>query len=365
VYSTETGAVYAVPFDLERRTVTGAPVPVLDEVRSGIAFGSRLALSHAGAMVYLPGAVERGTRVVEVDRSGREQPVIARPGVYAHPRWSPGRDRIALTVSGDGDSQIWVYDVASETLSQLTSEGTSLRPTWSPDGRRLAFYSTVRDSIALVSMPADRSGPAEAVAEGHVIENGASNTFWTRDGAWIVVDGLAEPGRNDEDILAVGTGSDRTAHPVVGTRADEQNGAVSPDGRWIAYNSDEGRDWQVYVRPFMRDGGRWLISTGMAFAPLWTSNSELVYADVPSRSLIAASLELGPSVRVTNRTRLFGLDPYVGVFNQSVQQYDVSRDGQRFLMLREVEASAGPVAPIVVLNWAAEVSRRMAEQGGR
>jgi len=285
-------------------------------------------------------------------------------GLYEHPRWSPDRDRIALTIAeGSGGSlQIWIYDVASQTLTQLTREGSNYRPSWSPDGRRVAYFS-IGDSATLYWMPADGSGPAERVADGEDILNGGT-TFWTRDGNWILFDGLGEAVRGNEDVFAVGTGADRTRKPVVATGAKEETGAVSPDGQWVAHGSDEGGRWQVYVRPFMREGGRWLVSPGEAATPLWTANNELVYLDFASASLVAARLEFTPTVRVVERTPLFKWNPYF-YGGQSSPAYDVSRDGQRFLVLKQPGGTVANSPPLVVLNWFEEVKARMAAQGGR
>jgi len=363
VYATAAGAVYGVPFDPKRREVTGSPVPLLDGVRAGAANGSRLRLSNpSGAMMYLPGTAGGGVRVMEVDRSGRETEVIARAGQYEHPRWSADGQRIAMTVTaeGGGGQQIWIYDIGSETFSQLTFEGTSIRPSWSPDGSRVAFFSRRGGASDLYWKPADGSGPAERVAEGEdVINSGA--TFWTRDGSWIVFDGLGEEGDEDEDIFAVGTGDDRTRQEAVATSANEETGAVSPNGQWLAYGSDESGQWQVYVRPFLTPGGRWVVSTAGGGTPLWVSDTELIYVDFATRSLMAARLEFGSTVGV-ERTSLFSFGPYQ--YSRNAPEYDVSRDGLSFLVLRGEQGPAN-AQPIVVLNWFTEIERRMAEQGGR
>jgi len=362
IYATENGALYAVPFDLDSQSIEGAPVPVLDQVAQGLFRSSRLAISPSGAMIYLTGLTQGGLQVVEVDRSGRETVVLSRLGQYQHPRWSPTGDRIAVTIAGEGGNQIWIYDVGSQTLAQLTFDGVNYRPSWSPDGRMIAFFSERADSADLYWKPADGSGPAERVAEGEDISNGGT-TFWTRDGSWILFDGLGEATKTDEDVFAVGTGADRTRQPVVATDAQEEAGAVSPDGKWVAYGSDEGGQWQVYVRPFMTPGGRWLVSTGTAAVPLWASNSELVYLDQGSMNLVAARLAFEPGVRVVERTTLFNWNSYLYA-GQSSPQYDVSRDGQRFLVLRNPDAGQRTPSPIVVLNWFEDIRRRIAAQGG-
>jgi serine/threonine-protein kinase len=364
LYATEEGAVYGVAFDAGRRVVTGSPVPLLEGVADGQANALRLAIGASGAMAYLPGSASSGNRLVEVDRSGRETVILERPGQYAHPRWSPSGDRVALTIGGESGSQIWLYDRGSETLSQLTFEGVSFRPTWSPDGSRIAFYSNREDAWDLYTKPADGSGTAQRVGDGRDTENGGT-TFWTRDGEWIVVDGTADvedgaAADGDEDVFAINaeTGERREA---VATDAEEETGAVSPDGRWIAHGSDESGTWQVYVRPFLEEGGRWLVSTGPAMTPLWASNTELVYYDVATSSLISAQLEIGTSVRVLRREQLVDWSPYAR--SSSSPQYDISRDGQRIVALRTT--GRGEIAaPIVVLNWHREILRRMEAQGG-
>ena len=365
IYATREGAIFAVPFDAARSEVKGSAAPVFGQVRGGFLNGFRLAVSASGGMIYLQGIQESGRRIVEVDRAGRETVVLPTFADYRTPRWSPTRDRIAMSKAVGDERQIMIYDVRSQTLAQLTTDGNNERPSWSPDGTRVAFYSSRASGQDLYWMPADRSTPAERVADGDDTRN-VSTTFWTRDGAWIVIDGIASDAtRTDENIYAVGAGTDRKRKTVIETEANDQNGEVSPDGQWIAYASDEGGVGQIYVSPFMREGGRWLVSTGGAMQARWTSNSELVYVDLSTRTLTAAKLELGSTVRVTERTSLFGVRPYALGSGEGANDYDVSRDGQRFLMMRMAPVTGERSAPVVVLHWAEEIARRMVEQGGR
>jgi Tol biopolymer transport system component/predicted Ser/Thr protein kinase len=359
LYATTDGDVYGVRFDPSRRAVSGTPTLFFPGVRQGSPSGSRFAASPAGTMMYIPGVALRVPKqLVEVTRSGRETPVGARTGDFETPRWSPDGRRIAMTIDG----QIWIYDVSSETLSQLTFEDANFRPTWSPDGARVAFYSRRSDEWDLYWAPADFSGTSERVAEGEDTMNG-STTFWSRDGRWIIVDGWGDPDADDQDIFAIGTGDDRTRRTVVSTEANEEAGAVSPNGEWIAYSAraPSGQP-QVYIRAFLAEGGRWLISTGVAVTPLWASDTEVVYVDVPTRTMMAATLEFGTTVRVAQRTPLFDLGPYTGIGSGS-PGYDISRDGERLLMLRAGSARRVDPVPVVVLHWFAEAQRLMAEQG--
>ena len=122
---------------------------------------------------------------------------------------------------------------------------------------------------------------------------------------------------------------------------------------------------QIYVSPFMREGGRRLVSTGGAMQARWASNSELVYVDLSTGTLTAAKLELGSTVRVTERTSLFSVRPFALGSGPGANDYDVSRDGQRFLVMRMAPVTGERSAPVVVLHWAEEIARRMVEQGGR
>jgi len=360
VYSTQDGAIYAAPFDPKRLELTGAPVAMLDGVRVGILGGARLAISPSGTMIYLPGAAATAVRILAVDRTGRPRTIAERLGRFAHPRLSPDGRRIALT-SFEGSDQIVIYDITSETFSQLTFEGENERPSWSPDGTRLAFNSDRSGNWDIHWKAADGSRPAERVADGPDHSNTGA-TFWTRDGAWIVFDGVPEMAsqQTHDDVLAVSTGDERTVRPVVATPAHEEAATVSPDGRWIAYASNESGERQVYVRPFLEPGGRFAISAAGGMTPVWVTDRELVYVDEISQTLVSAVLNFDNGVRVAERTSLFDVSSY-GLTNNA-PGFDVSRDGQEFLML---DPQGGDTAdPIVVLNWFEEIERRVAEQGG-
>ena len=363
VYGTREGALFAVKFDLKSLTETSAPVAVLDGIEMSNAALGKATFSASGTMAYLPGGVQTSAVIVQLDRSGHEEMLIAKPGFYAGPRLSPDGRRIVLTdLDTKGVAQVWIHDRASVTTRQLTFDGTSLRPAWSPDGSKVAFSAQRGNRWNVWWAPADGSSQGERAGEGPEI-NGSTEVSWTRDGKWIVLDGTPESrkGAGGEDILAIPLSeTPRTARPAVASQFNEQSGEVSLDGKWIAYNSDDAGKYQVYIQPFMAPGGRTLISAGRASEPAWVSPTELAYVNDETDSLMLAHLEFGPTIKVT-RTALFDMRNYLKG-SPSSRNYDVSPDGKHFILVKPLAARVA-VEPIVVLNWIEEVKRLMAAAG--
>ena len=365
IYSTVGGSLFAVRFDAAKRTITGAPVALLDKIEVGRDRLARVAVSASGTLAYLPSQGNEKSVIVQVDREGREQSIVQRPGPYWLPRLSPDGRRIVLTMpDAKGTLQIWLHDRPSGTTSQLTFTGESQRAAWSPDGKELA-YSTARAGghSYIWRAPADGSGPGARAGEGPEII-GVGAVSWTRDGKYIVFDGPAEDGSGagSDDIYATPTSGVRRMRRAVGTAAQEQVGEVSPDGRWVAYvGNDAGRN-QVFVMPFLRPGGRTLISTGAAGEPVWASNNELAYRNYEADSLVLARLTFGETITVT-RTQLFDTRSYISG-TASYRNYDVTRDGKHFIFVRPTVRAAA-ARPVIVLNWLSEVRRLMSGTGVR
>jgi len=227
----------------------------------------------------------------------------------------------------------------------------------------VAFISGRASGSDVWVVSADGAEPAKAIAPGKdVVQQSA--TSWTRDGAWIVIDGAPDQAvvNGGDDVFALPASGNGSLRTVISTPASEQTGDVSPDGRWIAYVSDDAGDFQVYVQPFLRPGGRMLISTGPAIEPAWASNNEIVYTSLASDSLVLARLEFGESIAV-RRTSLIDRGRYAPGA-PSWREYDVSRDGQHFLFEKSLTGSRR-AEPVVVLNWLTEVRRALAKQPRR
>jgi serine/threonine-protein kinase len=364
LYVTRDGTLFAATFDVKRRVVTSDPVGVLDGLtQSVMVVTPQIDVSASGALAYLPGRTVEDHAIVQVDRRGHEEVLIAAPGPYRWARLSPDQTRIAIGKSTD--RQIYIYDRRSGTTSPVTFGGFNQRPTWSPDGRRVAFISTSRSGTDVWAVGADGAEPAKAIAPGKdVVQQSA--TFWTADGAWIVIDGAPDDSSGTvgvgDDIFALPASGNGPLQRVVATAASEQTGEVSPDGRWIAYVSDDAGDFQVYVQPFLRPGGRTLVSTGPAIEPAWASNNEITFTSLTSDSLVLATLDFGTSIGV-KRVSLFDRGRYAPGA-PSWREYDVSRDGQRFLFEKSLSRNER-AEPVIVLHWLAEVRRAVAKQARR
>jgi len=362
LFVTREGTLFAAKFDVRRRTLTSDPVGVLDGLSQSVRVVTpQVDVSASGAIAYLRGGeTAEEHAIVQVDRSGHEDVLLSTPGPDRWARLSPDKTRIVMGKATD--RRIYIYDRRSGTTSPVTFAGSSQRPSWSPDGRHVAFISTSREGTTDVwVVRADGAEPAKAVAAGKdVVQQSA--TSWTRDGAWIVIDGSADEGGSvgdADDVFALPASGKGPLRRVVATTASEQTGEVSPDGRWIAYVSDDAGDFQVYVQPFLRPGGRTLVSTGPAIEPAWASNSEITYTSLMSDSLVLATLDFGASIGVARRSLLDRSRYAPG--SPGFREYDVSRDGQQFLFEKSLSRSER-AEPVVVLNWMAEVRRAVATQ---
>jgi Tol biopolymer transport system component len=341
VYLNADGLVMAVPFDLRTRRASGTPMVVQDGIRFDGGGGSdhdEVSMTHDGGLVYHRGNVNR--RLVWVDRSGRSSPAVDVAREFAHVRLSPDGRLAALAIVTGVKRDIWTLDLAAGTLTPLTTTGTSRNPMWSADGRRILYASTHGGRAALWWQPADGSGPA------HLAVVPRLNPWFadlSPDGRHVVFNGIAS---TTFDLESVSLDSAQQARTLSASpTAVEVQGRFSPDGRWVAYNSDESGRVEVYVRPFREGGGRVQISVGGGRRPIWSQDGKQLYYWEADR-LISASLRFDPAPTVVSRTPLFS--------GRYEVDYDVAKDGSRFLMI-EYETSG--LSLVVVPHWRTELKR--------
>jgi serine/threonine-protein kinase len=377
------GALQVVAFDRQRLAVQANPVTVVPRVMVAETGEANYAVAQNGTLVYVPGgaAVQQiPTRsLVWVNRDGREEALSAPPRPYATARISPDGTQVALDVR-DQDSNIWIWSLGSETLRRLTFHpvrGTStLRtffetsPMWTPDSRRVVWSSTrAGGNPNVYSQAADGSGSPERLT---TTSNPQLATSISPDGMYVLLN-EALPGTNSFavtvlklDKSSAGAGRPGSTVALMHSSAPASNAEISPDGRWVAYESTESGSPEIYVRPFPNiDDGHWQISIAGGTRPLWAHNGrELFYLD-GRNLLMAVPVEgIGPTFKAGKPAKVLDKSYYPGFtpLGVDLRGFDVSPDGRRFLMIKERDGSGEstqpPASMVVILNSVAELNRQ-------
>ena len=356
LYVRRDGVGLVAPFDLGKLEVTGPSVPVLERVFTAAGF-SQLAVSATGSLVYLRGTGgSADNMLVRVSRSGAATPIdTSWYGPFNSAALSPDGRRMAVGSGPTGGGlNIWIKQLDKGPFTRLSFGGRDRRPTWSPDGRLVAFVRDSGNSGVVTARPADGSGPDRLLAR---LDRRVQEVTWSHDGRWIVMrtdNGAAGAG----DLVGVRIG-DTASVPLVASAFTELHPAVSPDGRWLAYTSNESGTNEVYVRPFPNtDAGRWQVSNGGGIEPVWSSNGrELFFLDAANH-LVAADVRAGPAFSVAGTRPLFDASHFtVDMFHTS---YDVSPDGRFFYFAATRQVGAAHVPELVqVDHWFTDLRSRL------
>jgi serine/threonine-protein kinase len=362
------GVLFAVPFDVRRLRVTGGPVPLVQGIRSE--GGAALyAVSATGSLLYVPGT-ESGMAGEQnlglIDRTGKVEFLKLPPAPFQYPRLSPDGRHVAVEIDNGADENIWIYELSgASALRRLTFGGRNRVPAWSADGQRLAFQSDREGDRAIFSQRADGAGSADRLTTP---EKGAAHVpeSWSSKG-----DLLFTATKGPDAVLWTYSTHDRTTRPFGSVQSSRQptNAAFSPNGLWVAYQSNETGTPAVYVQPFPATGTRFQASLVAPqddpHHPLWSRDgTELFYVAGPNR-FVATS--------VTERSGLSFSNPVpiqTGTWKNTfggpstIRNYDVSPDGTRFIgvIASGVTDSGTPRAPQIqiVLNWFEELRRLVA-----
>jgi serine/threonine protein kinase/Tol biopolymer transport system component len=334
------GALTQVPFDLATLRVTGPAVTMIEGVRVEEWGQAQYAMSSDGTLVYVTGSPAYVAKLTWVDRQGNSKPLTAAAQSYGPPRLSPDDRKLAVLVR-TASTDVWVYDFERGTFSRLTVDEETDGPIWTADGKRIAYYRYTEpgNKSELVWKTADGSGKEEvltSIQSGEILPDSFSRdgkllsfTVWSADGA---------------DVWILPLDGDRKAQPWQNTKYNEWGSAFSPDGKYIAYVSDESGQYEVYVRGYP-SGGRWQISTGGGDDVVWARNGELFFRQGPQWFSVAVQVD--PEFRAQAPQRLFE-GPYLNVPGVS---YDVAADGKRLILLEENNKQPPTTRLNVVTNW--------------
>jgi len=334
------GTLFAVRFDLDRLETIGQGVPVLEGVAGNavVTGGAQVALSSDGTIVFLPGATGASMRPVEwITQDGRTSVLRAAKSDWANPRFSPDGQKLAVDISDGTQRDIWVYEVARDSLTQLSFDpANDIQPVWTPDGRRITFASDRARSGTFNFYWVNADGTGQVTRLTDSADNQRLGS-WHPSGRFLAFTAIG----STADLMILPMGSDAehgekagAAGAFLSTPAAESAAMFSPDGRWLAYQSTEagGSNYDVYVRPFPGPGGRWRISTTGGMLPRWSATThELFYANLydptPAKIMVAPYTVVGESFRTETPHAWSG----TSVERASIANaaYDVHPDGKR------------------------------------
>jgi len=343
----------AQPFDPARLQTTGEMFPLAEQVGLALNAGfGAFSVSDGGVLAFWSGAPE-SRELAWLDRAGKRLGPIGKPGAFAQAALSPDEKTIALHVGSYAAGDVWLQDLTRGVMSRLTFlRGSTLSPVWSPDGSRIVFSNiSGGSSFSIYLKPTSGAGKEE------LLKSGGINVFpwdWSRDGKFVVFSEFSA--ETSDDLWLLPLEGDHKPIPYLQTPFSETQGQFSPDGRWMAYVSNESGQNQVYVQTIPASGAKWQISTSGGDEPRWRSDGKELFYLAADRKLMAVPVKTGGapsgSFEAGQALPLFEIEPGPGG-----RPYQPARDGQRFL----VNVTAGDTAaapPItVVLNWTAGLKK--------
>jgi serine/threonine-protein kinase len=349
-----------LPFDVKSSRLTGSPVALVDSVSFGTSGVVRAALSSSGTLIYLKGsATDLERELVAIAPDGSERSLTSIRRIYSTPRYAPNGRRVAVEIQGDSASGIWMLDLGAGTIAPATRGYWASRPEWSPDGRDIAFMARVGAARELRRQPADGTAPARLVLatddRGQPVQ-----ILFSRDARHFVYRTGFRPGGQRDALWYRAWDGDTTVRPVAAdSGVINRNPAISPDGKWIAYESDESGTFQVYVRPFPGPGPRYAVTVDGGESPVWSPDGRKLYY-VNGPLFEEAAVRFAPEISVTRRP----LFQHRAVMQDWTRNYDIAPDGSHFIFVRNPAGGQVRTGDVVVIhNWAAQLEAR--RSGGK
>ncbi len=355
LYVTNEGTLMIALFDIKSQTIKGDPTAVAQNLRVG-AFTrpTDFSVTREGTLLYVAGAAGLDRELVWVGRDGKVEPVDpAWKGNFSSPALSPDGKRLAVSIASETKTDIWIKQLDRGPNLKLSFEGTNnIYPQWTPDGKNITYDGDASGAEELWTKRAD--GSAQAVLQLHE-KREPSVGRWSRDGKWLLVRTSVNAEGNG-DIIALRPGVDSAPIPMVVSQFTERDPTLSPDGRWMAYSSNETGQDEVYVVPFPNSAAaKWPISTGGGREPLWShSGREIFYRS--GANMVSVAVQTSPSFSAGKTTVLFPVQS-LGGGGGNHRQYDVTPDDKRFIFYRSLGGIAATNL-VFVENWFEELKKK-------
>lgn len=350
LFGTADGRVFSVDFNEKTLSATKEPVQVLDDVRSESVNGTlQFAVSQTGTLVYVPGGTV-ARDVVWVSRNGAIAPIDSTWfGSFSDVALSPDGSRVAMTIQGNDGGAIWVKRLPNGSLTRLTLTGASDRPAWSPDGRSVAYLAMRKGKRTAWMRRADGSNDEQPVNpkapqldEISFVPNSPATVLRTL--------GTGAGSRK----LLIAMNSDSAPRSLVHTDFDNYAAVISPNGKWLAYGSNESKQSEIYVRPFPAvDSARWTISVSGGAEPMWSRSGRELFFRTQAGDMMAVTVSAGDVFQAGTPVKLFAAPHFLS--DDRHHAYDVGLDGNHFLMIRNSQKNAQILG--VVVNWKSEIDR--------
>ncbi len=336
----ESEAVLAAPFDPVKAEITGPAIPLTESVDLNFGFD----LGANGALVYVPSSTGPGDEIVWLERDGRSSLACEMRARWRQPRISPDGKRVVVRKQGT-NCELWKLDVDRGSLGRIAQDADNHDAVWSPDGRRIVYEQAGAHVVVALAM--DGSRATETIAKGM---GSGSPQSWSAGGNLLVYTVNGQLTRSDIWVRAM-DGSSPPA-PFIATGFDESDPTISPDGKWIAYMSNETGTPEVFIRPYPDTGTAWQVSTGGGRSPVWSGDGRELFFTSGTK-MMAVPIETQPVLRIGTPVRLFD-----GGFSVAqARNFDISPDGRRFVAVRHSGGESGKQEIRIVLNWIEEMKR--------
>jgi serine/threonine-protein kinase len=346
--------LFAAPFDAQKLELTGSPFPAAEVLVSPLG-GASYSVSRTGSLVYVPAGANIG-KLAWVDAKGAtEVPGLPTRDYFNRVQLSPDGKHIMVVILEGGLRHIWVYDTLRGSLTRLTfGDSDNFNPAWSPDSQRIVFARLAQGNVTIIAKPADGSGSEETLLLIGQKTFGAPSS-WSPDGKFLGYSQVGSSGKWESGVLPL-EGERKPQILLASSQFEQVFPIFSPDGRYLAYTSNESGRNEIYVVPFRKGSGKWQISTRGGTNPVWARNGKQLFYRESTSSIMGVDVVTQPVFSASTPRVIVPAAVTAPLYN-GLDSYDVSPDGQRFLVHQQNSEAGQSLQINIILNWSQELQR--------